>query len=172
MELRGSLGTDSVLAADEELFGDPLPTFLTRFVGRDRECVALASCLDDARVVTVCGVGGAGKTRLALEVAKRVRSRRAGATVPLDVFWVSLAGVVDPGDVGPAMATALGLSGPIAQRSAALLARAVGSRHVLLVLDNCEQVRGACGSLVAEMVESCPRLTVLATSRLPLEAGC
>ena len=171
MELRGSLGTDSVLAADEELFGDPLPTFLTRFVGRDRECVALASCLDDARVVTVCGVGGAGKTRLALEVAKRVRSRRAGATVPLDVFWVSLAGVVDPGDVGPATATALGLSGPIAQRSAAALARAVGPRPVLLVLDNCEQVRGACGSLVTEMVESCPRLTVLATSRLPLEAG-
>ena len=89
--------------------------------------------------------------------------------VPIDVFWVSLVDVVDPGDVGPAMASALGLSGPAARNSAASLARAVGSSHVLLVLDNCEQVRAACGSLVAELVESCPRLTVLATSRLPLQ---
>ena len=125
--------------------------------------------LDDASVVTVCGVGGAGKTRLALEVARRVRSQRASVKVPIDVFWVSLIDVVDPGDVGPAMAIALGLSGPAAKSSAPSLARAVGSSHVLLVLDNCEHVRAACGSLVAELVESCPRLTVLATSRIPLE---
>lgn len=166
--VRRPLGNGLVVAVDGELFGDPLPTFLTRFVGRDRECAALAFCLDDARVVTVCGVGGAGKTRLALEVAKRVRSQRTSLEASIEVVWVSLADVVDPGDVGPAMATALGLSGPAASYSAALLARVVGSSHVLLVLDNCEQVRAACGSMVAELVESCPGLTVLATSRLPL----
>src|SRR6478735_4845888 len=96
--VRRPLGNGLVVAVDGELFGDPLPTFLTRFVGRDRECAALAFCLDDARVVTVCGVGGAGKTRLALEVAKRVRSQRTSLEASIEVVWVSLADVVDPGD--------------------------------------------------------------------------
>ena len=58
------------MTVDKELFGDTLPTYLTRFVGRDREIATLLSLLHPGRLVTVCGVGGAGKTRLAIEVAK------------------------------------------------------------------------------------------------------
>ena len=62
------------MTVDKELFADTLPTYLTRFVGRDREIAAVLSMLHPGRLVTVCGVGGAGKTRLAIEVAKRSRA--------------------------------------------------------------------------------------------------
>ena len=63
------------MTVDKELFADTLPTYLTRFVGRDREIATVLSMLHPGRLVTVCGVGGAGKTRLAIEVAKRNRAR-------------------------------------------------------------------------------------------------
>jgi ATP/maltotriose-dependent transcriptional regulator MalT len=63
------------VTVDKELFADTLPTYLTRFVGRDREIATVLSMLHPGRLVTVCGVGGAGKTRLAIEVAKRSRAR-------------------------------------------------------------------------------------------------
>ena len=63
------------MTVDKELFADTLPTYLTRFVGRDREIAAVLSMLHPGRLVTVCGVGGAGKTRLAIEVAKRSRAQ-------------------------------------------------------------------------------------------------
>jgi DNA-binding CsgD family transcriptional regulator len=65
----------AVVTVDKELFADTLPTYLTRFVGRDREIATVLSMLHPGRLVTVCGVGGAGKTRLAIEVAKRSRAR-------------------------------------------------------------------------------------------------
>jgi MoxR-like ATPase len=68
------------MTVDKELFGDTLPTYLTRFVGRDREIARVLSLLLPGRLVTVCGVGGAGKTRLAIEVAKRSREGSAGCT--------------------------------------------------------------------------------------------
>ena len=67
------------MSVDKELFGDTLPTYLTRFVGRDREIATVLSLLLPGRLVTVCGVGGAGKTRLAIEVAKRSRADSAAA---------------------------------------------------------------------------------------------
>ena len=63
------------MTVDKELFADTLPTYLTRFVGRDREIATVLSMLHPGQLVTVCGVGGAGKTRLAIEVAKRSRAR-------------------------------------------------------------------------------------------------
>lgn len=65
------------MTVDKELFADTLPTYLTRFVGRDWEIATVLSMLHPEQLVTVCGVGGAGKTRLAIEVAKRCRARPA-----------------------------------------------------------------------------------------------
>src|SRR5215207_6600383 len=88
----GGAGRCTLVTVDKELFADTLPTYLTRFVGRDREIAAVLSMLHPGRLVTVCGVGGAGKTRLAIEVAKRSRAR-SGA---MQAHWVPLGAVVDP----------------------------------------------------------------------------
>ena len=70
------------MTVDKELFADTLPTYLTRFVGRDQEIATVLSILHPGRLVTICGVGGAGKTRLAIEAAKRSRAH-SGATARL-----------------------------------------------------------------------------------------
>jgi len=153
---------------DKELFADTLPTYLTRFIGREREIAAVLSMLHPGRLVTVCGVGGAGKTRLAIEAAKRSRAR-SGEIADYEVYWVPLAAVADPTEVPRAMATGIGLTGPIGDRPLAPVLRTLTDRHALLVLDNCEQVAAACGELVASLLSACPTVTVLATSRIPLE---
>jgi predicted ATPase/DNA-binding CsgD family transcriptional regulator len=153
---------------DKELFADTLPTYLTRFVGRDREMAAVLSMLHPGRLVTVCGVGGAGKTRLAIEVAKRSRAR-SGVIEDYDVYWIPLAAVADPTEVPTAVADGIGLTGPLGDRPLAPVLRTLRDRHALLVLDNCEQVAATCGELVASLLAACPTVTVLATSRIPLE---
>ena len=155
------------MTVDKELFGDTLPTYLTRFVGRDREIATVLSLMLPGRLVTVCGVGGAGKTRLAIEAAKRHRARSAVTEDGGEVYWVPLGAVVDPTQVPAAVATGIGLAGqdrPIAQ-----VLRALRDRQALLVLDNCEHVAGVCRELLASLLPACPKVTVLATSRVPLE---
>jgi predicted ATPase len=93
------------VTVDKELFGDTLPTYLTRFVGRDREIATVLSMLHPGQLVTICGVGGAGKTRLAIEVAKRSRGQSGSTEDSCDVHWVPLGAVVDPTEVPVAMAT-------------------------------------------------------------------
>lgn len=156
------------MAVDAELFGDALPTYLTRFVGRAAECRALAAVLDRTTLVTVCGVGGAGKTRLALEVAKRVRTAAAKADDPVQVYWVPLVGVTSPAEVGSALAAGVGLTGPIGELHVGPIVSMFGAGRVLLVLDNCEQVAIACGTILGRLIAGCPRLTVMTTSRIPL----
>ena len=132
------------MTVDAELFGDALPTYLTRFIGRKRECAELSRLLGTPGLVTICGVGGAGKTRLAVEVA-----RRMGADDDVSVCWVPLATTLDSGGVFPAIARGLGLSG-IAQVDQ--LRAALGSGRVLLVLDNCEHVVSGCRTLLDQLV--------------------
>ena len=157
------------MTVDKELFADTLPTYLTRFVGRDREIATVLSMLHPGRLVTVCGVGGAGKTRLAIEVAKRSRARSGSTEDGGEVYWVPLAAVADPTEVPTAVATGIGLTGPLGDRPLAPVVRTLRDRQALLVLDNCEQVVAACGELVASLLAACPTVTVLATSRIPLE---
>ena len=157
------------MTVDKELFADTLPTYLTRFVGRDREIAAVLSMLHPGRLVTICGVGGAGKTRLAIEVAKRSRAGYGPTDDRGGVYWVPLAAVADPTEVQTAVATGIGLTGPLGDRPLAPVLRTLRDRQALLVLDNCEQVAAACGELVASLLPACPRVTVLATSRIPLE---
>ena len=83
-------GRYAVVTVDKELFADTLPTYLTRFVGRGREIATVLSMLHPGRIVTVCGVGGAGKTRLAIEVAKRSRDRSGSIENGGEVYWVPL----------------------------------------------------------------------------------
>lgn len=156
------------MTIDKELFADTLPTYLTRFVGRDREIASVLSMLHPGRLVTICGVGGAGKTRLAIEAAKRSRAH-SGVIADYEVYWVPLNSVVDPTEVPAAMAAGIGLAGSVGDRALMPVVRALSDRQALLVLDNCEQVAAACGELVASLLAACPTVTVLTTSRVPLE---
>jgi predicted ATPase len=147
------------MTVDAELFGDPLPTYFTRFIGRERECAELADLLRSPGVVTVCGVGGAGKTRLAVQVVRQLR-----ADADLHVCWVPLATTLDSAGVVPAVAHGLGLSGI----GGGQLAAALGSERAVLVLDNCEHVAAGCRALLGQLVADCVDLRVITTSRVPL----
>ncbi|ANI38139.1 ATP-binding protein [Mycolicibacterium vaccae] len=136
------------------------PVYLTEFVGRSAELDDLGTLLDGRRLITLCGPGGAGKTRLAAEVADRARDRFDDG-----VWYVDLAGVTDPAEVPHAAAQALGLAGPV---GATELAGHIGDRNLLLVVDNCEHLLDAGASLIGAVLGACPAATVLAASREPL----
>ncbi|MBD0418431.1 AfsR/SARP family transcriptional regulator [Streptomyces sp. TRM S81-3] len=151
---------------------------LTSFVGRDADIEALRADLTTARLVTLLGPGGAGKTRLSLETAEA-----AGDTARDGVWLAELAPVDDPDAVPEAVLTAVGaretvLYGAgaeemrvVAERNATAVERLVehcGRRRMLIVLDNCEHVVDAAARLTEELLARCPGLTVLATSREPL----
>jgi predicted ATPase/DNA-binding SARP family transcriptional activator len=151
---------------------------LTSFVGRDADRAGLAARLRGARLVTLTGPGGAGKTRLACEVAATVRDG-GGAALPggVDGVWlVELAAVTDPTDLAPAVLTALGARETttvvermgrhqdVTERLIELLER----KRVLLVLDNCEHLVAEAARVADLLLARCPGLRVLATSREPL----
>jgi len=117
---------------------------------------------DDLRVVTLLGPGGVGKTRLALEVAYAMAGQFADGAA-----FVPLEAIRDAAMVPGAVALALGIPEQPGRDTAELLADVLASQHLLLVLDNCEQVAGA-APFVAQLLMRCPRLRVLATSRTPL----
>ena len=148
------------MSVDQELFGDRLPTYLTRFVGRDRECAQLVSLLAAGPVVTICGVGGAGKTRLAVELARMIRAEDGRR-----VCWAPLVATADAGEIRPVVARGVGLS---ASATLVQLAAALRAEPTLLVLDNCEQLAEACGKFLSRLLPNCPDLRVLASSRVPL----
>lgn len=140
-----------------------LPAEVASFVGRKRETREVKEILGNSRLVTLTGTGGCGKTRLALRVAADVaRSYKNG------VWLVELAAVEDSAMVSRAVAAALGVRGAPDQPILALIARALASKRLLLVLDNCEHLIGACARIVDELLHAAPDLHVLATSREPL----
>ncbi|WP_431900637.1 BTAD domain-containing putative transcriptional regulator [Nonomuraea sp. bgisy101] len=142
-----------------------LPAPLTGFVGRQEELYLLAGLLESSRLVTVVGPGGVGKTRLAVEAASRHRAHRRGR-----VWLIPLAGVDTPAGVPEAVlgtitaAEALPRGTPL-DRSVTLLSGGEG----VLVLDNCEQISEAVAEFAWQLLERLPNLTILATSREPLE---
>ncbi len=132
----------------------------TSFIGRAGPVRELACLVERHQLVTVTGPGGAGKTRLAGEVARQVAGRFA------DGAWlVELAQVQDPGQVPAVVAVALGVREQRGAPIAETLARVLARQQLLLVLDNCEHVLGAAAGLCAELVAACDDLRVLATSR-------
>lgn len=145
-----------------------LPAQRTTFIGRRPDRVAVQKYLEVERLVTLTGVGGCGKTRLAIEVASEQLER-----FPDGVFFVDLAPVSDVAVLPGAVAAAVGFSrlalGTGSGRPATELIDYLSTRDVLLVLDNCEHVIDACAELVDEILERCPSVSVLATSREALE---
>ncbi|HEV3504394.1 MAG TPA: BTAD domain-containing putative transcriptional regulator, partial [Actinomycetes bacterium] len=140
-----------------------LPLQLTRLVGRDEELVAVEKALSGTRLLTLTGTGGVGKTRLAVAAAADLAGEFADGA-----FLVELAPLADPDLVPQQVLTGLGLREETGQSPTATLAAHLRSRHLLLVLDNCEHLVGPAASLAEGLLRTCPRLTVLATSREPL----
>ncbi len=138
-----------------------LPAQLTSFVGRSAQMAAVRSLLDENRLVTLTGAGGAGKTRLAIEVASQL-------PVPDGVWYVDLAPITHPEVVLVAMARALGLPDQPGRSTDDTLIRFIGDRHLLIVLDNCEHLLDACASAIGTLLGACPELKLLTTSREPL----
>lgn len=141
---------------------DQLPLSPTAFVGRSHDLEALAGLARNpaVRVIALIGPPGVGKTRLAVEAAPQI----AGAA---DIVYVPLADVLDARGVPSFLLHALGVADIGTRSPNDLLTDALAERHVLLVLDNFEHVSEAAGS-IAHLVEHCPRLRVLVTSRRPL----
>ena len=137
-----------------------VPAARTSFVGRDDELTTVTSGLQGARIVSLLGPGGAGKTRLAAEVARRYGDTFAGG-----VEWVGLAAVRDEAAVAYAVADAIGIQdlgqAPVEDG----LITALYDRQALVVVDNCEHVLDATAHLVDTLVSACPGVAVLATSR-------
>lgn len=141
----------------------PLPLPRTTFVGRTRELAAVQHLLDRGRVLTVTGPGGAGKSRLALEVARRQQGRSTA-----DVALVELASVSADDVVAPAVAARLGVTARSGRSVLDDLQDWATDRQLLLVLDGCEGVLDGCADLVDALTRCCPQLSVIATSRAPL----
>ena len=136
-----------------------LPQRLTTFVGRSAELDQLRDALGASRMVTLTGVGGTGKTRLAIELAQRVLTDH-----PDGVYLVGFAALSDPGLVATDVAEVMGLRVERASAEDALR-DSLRNRRVLLVLDNCEHLLAACARLAEVLLQSGPGVSVIATSR-------
>ena len=142
-----------------------LPTQLTSFIGREAELAEANRLLGTTRLLTLTGPGGTGKTRLSLQLAADVAHEFDDG-----VWFVPLEPVRDPTLVASQIASTLGLVETATRSARDLIVEWLGQRHVLLVLDNFEQViEGA--PLVADLLRSCDRLSVIATSRAPLHVS-
>ncbi|WP_067673115.1 protein kinase domain-containing protein [Nocardia miyunensis] len=141
-----------------------LPLELTSFINRRTEVAEARNLLTSTRLLTLAGVGGVGKTRLALRVATAARREFADG-----VWFVEFADVSDPSLLVDVVAVTLGLRDEPSRSLQEVVVEYLSTRQSLLVLDNCEQVVAAVAALVETLLQDCPDLRVLATSREPLD---
>ena len=140
-----------------------LPAVLTSFVGRQAELAQLHQIVTENRLVTLTGAGGAGKTRLSVEVAAQLVTEFSDG-----VWYVDLAPITNPVVAPVTVARTLGLPDQAGHTTMELLVRFFGDKTILLLLDNCEHLLDVCGTMIVELLTACPRLKILATSREPL----
>lgn len=138
------------------------PVNLTHFVGRRTQLAELHQLLTDNRLVTLTGMGGVGKTRLAVQLVDEVAGEFGGA------WYVDLAPITDPDLVALTVARSLGLHHLPGRHSMDTVLSSLGTRRVLVVLDNCEHLLDAIAGFVVSVVAACPQVTLLATSREPI----
>ena len=143
---------------------DQLPARLTSFIGRWKQQTRVRALLADHRLVTITGVGGVGKSSLAVEVA-----RDAGAEHPEGIWLVPLASLNDPELIGAEVAETLGLSRNVDVGVVEVLTGYLSDRRGLLVLDNCEHLIDAVAGLADTLLRRCPELRILVTSRRELD---
>ena len=143
-----------------------LPAQVSAFIGRGRELAEVRALLESARLVTLTGVGGCGKTRLGLQVAAELLDGSG------DGVWLAeLAAVTDQDAVAAAISEALRLAARPGRPALEALLDALALQDVLIVLDNCEHLIGGCAKTAEAIVRRCPRVHLLATSREPLGIG-
>ncbi|MBI5301438.1 MAG: hypothetical protein HY868_04815 [Chloroflexi bacterium] len=139
-----------------------LPMPLTSFVGREREQKELKKLVGKTRLLTLSGAGGCGKTRLAIQVATDLAATnhfRDG------VWWVDLAALSDPALVPQTVAMVFNLSESPGMALISVLTNYLRAKELLLVVDNCEHLLGACAQLIGTLSSACPKLRIMATSR-------
>ncbi|MET9600154.1 NB-ARC domain-containing protein [Streptomyces sp. NPDC006459] len=141
-----------------------LPPEPASFIGRERELRLLDDLLRERRLVTLTGVGGVGKSRLALRAVAA-----AGRSRPDGVWWTELSPLRDPSLLTATVAHTLGLADHSPRPPDEELCAWMADKELLLVLDTCEHLVAACRHLVGELLQSAPGLTVLVTSREPLD---
>jgi len=143
-----------------------LPVQLSAFIGRDREIGEVRGLVGSARLVTLTGAGGCGKTRLGLQVAAELLDGSG------DGVWLAeLAAVTDEDAVPTAICDALRLAVNPGRAALEALLDALAFQDVLIVLDNCEHLIGGCAKTAEAILRRCPRVHLLATSREPLAIG-
>jgi predicted ATPase/class 3 adenylate cyclase len=143
-----------------------LPAELTAFIGRDRELSQVRALVNSSRLVTLTGAGGAGKTRLGLQVAAELLDGSG------DGVWLAeLAAVTDGDAVAAAVAGALRIPAQPGRPALDTLADALGPQDILIVLDNCEHLIDGCAKTAETLLRRCPKVHLLATSREPLGIG-
>ena len=143
-----------------------LPAQLAAFIGRDRELSEVRALAESSRLVTLTGAGGCGKTRLGLQLAAELLDGSGDG-----VWLVELAAVSDEDAVVPAICQALGISRQPGAPDLDTLLGALAPQDILIVLDNCEHLIGACAKTADAIVRRCPLVHLVATSREPLGIG-
>ncbi|HKD87885.1 MAG TPA: adenylate/guanylate cyclase domain-containing protein [Streptosporangiaceae bacterium] len=137
-----------------------LPCLVNAFVGRERELSQVRTLVGSARLVTLTGAGGSGKTRLALQVAAELLDTTADG-----VWFIDLAPVTDSARIPAVVAAVLGLPDQCAPDLSDAVTDALGNQDALILLDNCEHLVGAAAKFCEQVIQRCPRVRILATSQ-------
>jgi len=158
-ELDGARGVPTA-TTPASLTPNNLPYEITSFIGREQESIECARLLGERRIITLTGVGGIGKTRLALRLAKSLLDR-----YPEGVWFVDLSPISDPLLVVQGVATALGVRERPGMALMDTLTRHVSDKRILIVLDNCEHLIAACAEMVERLLAAGANLRLIVTSR-------